>query len=163
MDNYCLNINLNPDDKNIIKTNRDKKNSNISEFQIKTKSEEYKFKEKTNHNKNKQLTSRLIGKHSTSTNSYLAFYIDIFGKEQAGNNFSARTTSKKRIGQFKGLDNFGNFCYSNSIMQCLTTCKDFYIILETLNNLIEQTYKSEGEYPILRNIFKFMIFYKCKY
>ncbi|NCP89519.1 MAG: hypothetical protein GW827_04535, partial [Flavobacteriales bacterium] len=65
--------------------------------------------------------------------------------------------------QFKGLDNFGNICYSNSLMQCFTNCKDLYNVLELLNNTIETLYQFrevQEHYPVLYNLFNFMKAYK---
>jgi len=63
--------------------------------------------------------------------------------------------------QFKGLKNFGNICYSNSVFQCLTNCKDFYKVLEALNKKIEDFENKEEDFPTILKLFQFMSFYKC--
>ena len=64
--------------------------------------------------------------------------------------------------QFKGLSNSGNnLCYSNAVMQCLVSCKEFHSILEKTLKIIEEE-EDFLDYPILFNLCKFLQFYRSK-
>jgi len=65
--------------------------------------------------------------------------------------------------QYKGLSNSGNnLCYSNAVMQCLVSCKEFHSILEIALKIIEEDETLFQDCPILFNLCKFLQFYKSK-
>lgn len=62
--------------------------------------------------------------------------------------------------QYKGLTNYGNTCYSNVVMQCLISLKEFHNMLNTLFKKIEDFDTIEYDYPILFNLVKIMNYYQ---
>ena len=85
---------------------------------------------------------------------------------------SSTNIKKSSIGiNYKGLNNYGNMCYSNVIMQSLVSIEEFVEMLNQIYNKIE----SETEfflyndtmnldlsfkYPVICNLVKIMNFYK---
>jgi ubiquitin C-terminal hydrolase len=78
--------------------------------------------------------------------------------------------------QYKGLNNYGNMCYSNVIMQCMVSIEEFVLMLNSINDKIESEedlffsnkIKSENNdipfrYPMLFNLVKTMNFYKSNF
>ena len=63
---------------------------------------------------------------------------------------------------FKGLKNFGNSCYSNVIIQILTSIPDFINVLYKRYNLIENEDDLFVDYPILSRVIEIMSNYKSK-
>ena len=63
---------------------------------------------------------------------------------------------------FKGLKNFGNSCYSNVIIQILTSIPDFINILSKRYSLIEKENDLFLDYPILSRIIEVISNYKSK-
>lgn len=64
--------------------------------------------------------------------------------------------------QYRGLTNFGNICYSNVIMQCLVSIKEFVTLINSIFKQVEDSEEVDQEYPILFNLVKIMSFYQGK-
>ena len=63
---------------------------------------------------------------------------------------------------FKGLKNFGNSCYSNVIIQILTSIPDFINTLYKRYSLVENEDDLFVDYPILSRVIEIMSNYKSK-
>ena len=63
---------------------------------------------------------------------------------------------------FKGLKNFGNSCYSNVIIQILTSIPEFINVLYKRYTLVENENDLLIDYPILSRIIEIMSNYKSK-
>jgi ubiquitin C-terminal hydrolase len=61
---------------------------------------------------------------------------------------------------FKGLTNFGNICYSNVVMQCLISLKEFANMLNIIFKKIEEQDEIEKYYPVFYNLVKILQYYK---
>ena len=63
---------------------------------------------------------------------------------------------------FKGLKNFGNSCYSNVIIQILTSIPDFINVLYKRYTLVENENDLFVDYPILSRVIEIISNYKSK-
>ena len=63
---------------------------------------------------------------------------------------------------FKGLKNFGNSCYSNVIIQILTSIPEFINVLYRRYSIVENENDLFLDYPILSRIMEIMSNYKSK-
>jgi len=72
-------------------------------------------------------------------------------------------TSTSMISAFKGLTNYGNICYSNVVMQCLISLKEFVNMLNVVFSKIEAEDDIDKTFPILYNLVKIMSFYNSKF
>lgn len=63
---------------------------------------------------------------------------------------------------FKGLKNFGNSCYSNVVIQILTSINEFLEILNKMYNIIENEDNLMFDYPILSRLQEIIRSYKSK-
>ena len=70
--------------------------------------------------------------------------------------------SNNASSDFKGLKNFGNSCYSNVIIQILTSIPDFLNILYKRYSLVENENDLFLDYPILSRILEIISNYKSK-
>ena len=70
--------------------------------------------------------------------------------------------SNNTSSDFKGLKNFGNSCYSNVIIQILTSIPDFLNILYKRYSLVENENDLFLDYPILSRILEIISNYKSK-
>jgi ubiquitin C-terminal hydrolase len=77
-------------------------------------------------------------------------------------NFSQMQVSQNS--NYKGLNNFGNVCYSNVVMQCLISIKEFVDMLNSIHEELESTdsYDIPKEFPYLYNLVKIMNYYQIK-
>ena len=73
--------------------------------------------------------------------------------------FSKITNSSS---DFKGLKNFGNSCYSNVIIQILTSIPEFINVLYKRYSVVENENDLFIDYPILSRIIEIMSNYKAK-
>jgi ubiquitin C-terminal hydrolase len=62
--------------------------------------------------------------------------------------------------QYKGLNNYGNICYSNVVMQSLMGVFEFSQMLNAYFKKIEDLDSIEDEFPIFYNLVKIMSYYK---
>jgi ubiquitin C-terminal hydrolase len=62
--------------------------------------------------------------------------------------------------QYKGLNNYGNICYSNVVMQSLMGVFEFSQMLNAYFKKIEDLDSTEDEFPIFYNLVKIMSYYK---
>ena len=76
-----------------------------------------------------------------------------FSKFSNNNNYSS---------DFKGLKNFGNSCYSNVVIQILTSIPDFLNILSKRYSIVENDNDLYLDYPILSRILEVISNYKSK-
>ena len=88
-------------------------------------------------------------------------------KQNDSNNNNNKTKPKfsnisNASSDFKGLKNFGNSCYSNVIIQILTSIPDFINVLYKRYNLIENEDDLFVDYPILSRVIEIMSNYKSK-
>jgi ubiquitin C-terminal hydrolase len=65
--------------------------------------------------------------------------------------------------QYKGLNNNGNICYSNVVMQCLVALKEFTTMLKNIFEKVENNDSVISDYPMLYNLVKVMTFYESIY
>ena len=63
---------------------------------------------------------------------------------------------------FKGLKNFGNSCYSNVVIQILTSINEFLQILNKMYKIIENDDNLMFDYPILSRLQEIISSYKSK-
>ena len=63
---------------------------------------------------------------------------------------------------FKGLNNLGNICYSNVVMQCLISLKEFMTMLNSINKKIEHEDDIDKLFPIFHNVLNIMNYYNMK-
>ena len=70
--------------------------------------------------------------------------------------------SNNTSSDFKGLKNFGNSCYSNVIIQILTSIPDFLNILYKRYSFVENENDLFLDYPILSRIIEIISNYKSK-
>ena len=63
---------------------------------------------------------------------------------------------------FKGLKNFGNSCYSNVVIQILTSINEFLEILNKMYKIIENEDNLMFDYPILSRLQEIISSYKSK-
>ena len=63
---------------------------------------------------------------------------------------------------FKGLKNFGNSCYSNVVIQILTSINEFLEILNKMYKIIENEDNLMFDYPILSRLQEIIKNYKSK-
>ena len=63
---------------------------------------------------------------------------------------------------FKGLKNFGNSCYSNVIIQILTSIPEFIDVLYKRYSFVENEDNLFDDYPILSRIIEIITNYKNK-
>lgn len=63
---------------------------------------------------------------------------------------------------FKGLTNFGNSCYSNVIIQCLASIKEFYTLLSSIYSQVENNSDLTSEFPFLSSIVEIVNLYQMK-
>ena len=89
---------------------------------------------------------------------------DLLSRKPMPDSKKQKQTSKRCQNiQYKGLSNSGNnLCYSNAVMKCLVSCKEFHSILETALNIIEDDEILFKDCPILYNLCKFLQFYRSK-
>jgi ubiquitin C-terminal hydrolase len=64
--------------------------------------------------------------------------------------------------QYKGLNNYGNICYSNVVMQCLVALKEFTNMLKNFFDKVEDLDSIMSDYPMLYNLVKVATFYESK-
>ena len=88
-------------------------------------------------------------------------------KQNNSNNNNNKTKPKfsnisNASSDFKGLKNFGNSCYSNVIIQILTSIPDFINVLYKRYSLVENEDDLFVDYPILSRIMEIMSNYKSK-
>ncbi len=73
--------------------------------------------------------------------------------------------------KYKGLNNYGNMCYSNVIMQCMVSINEFVEMLNSIYDKVESDdylYLNENgnvsdlsfRYPVLYNLVKTMNYYQ---
>ena len=65
--------------------------------------------------------------------------------------------------QYKGLTNFGNICYSNVVMQCLISLKEFLSMLNIIFKKMEELDNIQNDYPVLYNLVKIMSYYQSNH
>ena len=63
---------------------------------------------------------------------------------------------------FKGLKNFGNSCYSNVVIQILTSINEFLQIINKMYKIIENDDNLMLDYPILSRLQEIIRNYKSK-
>ena len=63
---------------------------------------------------------------------------------------------------FKGLKNFGNSCYSNVVIQILTSINEFLQIINKMYKIIENDDNLMLDYPILSRLQEIISSYKSK-
>ena len=88
-------------------------------------------------------------------------------KKQNNSNNNNKTKPKfsnisNASSDFKGLKNFGNSCYSNVIIQILTSIPDFINVLYKRYSLVENEDDLFVDYPILSRVIEIMSNYKSK-
>jgi len=88
-------------------------------------------------------------------------------KQKKQNNNNNKTKPKfsnisSSSSDFKGLKNFGNSCYSNVIIQILTSIPDFINVLYKRYSLVENEDDLFVDYPILSRVMEIMSNYKSK-
>ena len=76
--------------------------------------------------------------------------------------FSKFTNNNNYSSDFKGLKNFGNSCYSNVVIQILTSIPDFLNILSKRYSIVENENDLYLDYPILSRIIEVISNYKTK-
>lgn len=64
---------------------------------------------------------------------------------------------------FKGLKNFGNSCYSNVVIQILTSINELIEILNKIYKCVENEDDLMFDYPILSRLYEIINSYKSKY
>ena len=77
-------------------------------------------------------------------------------------NFSNISNNINSSSDFKGLKNFGNSCYSNVIIQILTSIPEFINVLYKRYTLVENENDLYIDYPILSRIMEITSNYKSK-
>ncbi len=88
-------------------------------------------------------------------------------KKNDSNNNNNKTKPKfsnisNESSDFKGLKNFGNSCYSNVIIQILTSIPDFINVLYKRYTLVENENDLFVDYPILSRVIEIISNYKSK-
>lgn len=63
---------------------------------------------------------------------------------------------------FKGLMNFGNACYSNVVIQCLTSISEFLETINSAYSIVEREDDVMEDYPVLSRVVEIMNYYKIK-
>ena len=76
--------------------------------------------------------------------------------------FSKYANNNNSSSDFKGLKNFGNSCYSNVVIQILTSIPEFLNTLYKRYSLVENENDLFFEYPILSRIMEVISNYKSK-
>ena len=76
--------------------------------------------------------------------------------------FSNISNESSESSDFKGLKNFGNSCYSNVIIQILTSIPDFINVLYKRYTLVENENDLFVDYPILSRVIEIISNYKSK-
>ena len=76
--------------------------------------------------------------------------------------FSKYANNNNSSSDFKGLKNFGNSCYSNVVIQILTSIPEFLNTLYKRYSLVENENDLFFEYPILSRIMEIISNYKSK-
>ena len=88
-------------------------------------------------------------------------------KKNSGKNNKTKPCFSKynitnNISSFKGLKNFGNSCYSNVVIQILTSIPEFLNTLSKRYSIIENENDLFFEYPVLSRIIEVISNYKSK-
>jgi ubiquitin C-terminal hydrolase len=76
--------------------------------------------------------------------------------------FSKYANNNNISSDFKGLKNFGNSCYSNVVIQILTSIPEFLKTLYKRYSLVENENDLFSEYPILSRVMEVISNYKTK-
>lgn len=76
--------------------------------------------------------------------------------------FSKYANNNNISSEFKGLKNFGNSCYSNVVMQILTSIPEFLDTLYKRYKLVEIENDLFSDYPILSRVMEVISNYKTK-
>ena len=76
--------------------------------------------------------------------------------------FSKFTNNKNYSSDFKGLKNFGNSCYSNVVIQILTSIPEFINTLYKRYSLVENENDLFLDFPILSRVIEIISNYKSK-
>ena len=76
--------------------------------------------------------------------------------------FSKYANNNNLSSEFKGLKNFGNSCYSNVVMQILTSIPEFLDTLYKRYKLVEIENDLFSDYPILSRVMEVISNYKTK-
>ncbi len=76
--------------------------------------------------------------------------------------FSKYANNNNISSEFKGLKNFGNSCYSNVVMQILTSIPEFLDTLYKRYKLVENENDLFSDYPILSRVIEVISNYKTK-
>ena len=76
--------------------------------------------------------------------------------------FSKYANNNNISSEFKGLKNFGNSCYSNVVMQILTSIPEFLDTLYKRYKLVENENDLFSDYPILSRVMEVISNYKTK-
>ena len=76
--------------------------------------------------------------------------------------FSKFTNNNNYSSDFKGLQNFGNSCYSNVVIQILTSIPEFLNTLSKRYSVVENENDLYLDYPILSRVIELISNYKSK-
>lgn len=89
-------------------------------------------------------------------------------KNSTANNQTGKTKpdfnkiNSNNSSDFKGLKNFGNSCYSNVVMQILTSIPEFLNVLQKRYEIVENEDNLANDYPILYRLTEIISNYKTK-
>ena len=87
---------------------------------------------------------------------------DINNNNKTKPDFSKNFNNINVSSDFKGLKNFGNSCYSNVIIQILTSIPEFINVLYKRYSFVENEDDLFLDYPILSRVIEIMTNYKNK-
>ncbi len=76
--------------------------------------------------------------------------------------FSKFSSSNNSSSDFKGLKNFGNSCYSNVVIQILTSIPEFLDVLQKRYQIVENEDNLISDYPLLYRLVEIISNYKTK-
>jgi ubiquitin C-terminal hydrolase len=132
----------------------------FDEIEIDNKKKNKKKGDLHNKNNTKENVANKNGSNIKSTKTTKPKFLDM-NLEIPG--LGIETFSKNKLSVFKGLSNYGNNCYSNVVMQCLISLKEFVSMLNQAFKYVEEDNDAEKQFPIFYNLVKIMNYYNSNH